>query len=59
MMPMPEVASGHRLSLRTLLETAKANNIEVKDVLGAAVQKGWMSQDQLIGMVEGHPLTVR
>src|SRR5687768_7122634 len=33
--------------LRNLVDTAKRNNIEIKQVLEAAVAKGYMSQEQL------------
>ena len=33
--------------LRNLVVTAKANKLEIKDVLEAAVGKNWMSQEQL------------
>ncbi len=33
--------------LRNLVITAKTNNLQIKDVLEAAVGKNWMSQDQL------------
>ncbi|MBI3541701.1 MAG: hypothetical protein HY075_00280 [Deltaproteobacteria bacterium] len=40
------------LTLKTLIESAKANKLEVKDVLEAAVAKGWMSQEQLNVVME-------
>lgn len=33
-------------TLRTLIAQTKKNNVEMKDVLEAAVAKGWMSQEQ-------------
>ncbi|MBI3556679.1 MAG: hypothetical protein HY074_10485 [Deltaproteobacteria bacterium] len=38
--------------LRNLVVTAKANHLEIKDVLEAAVGKNWMSQDQLNAVLD-------